>query len=142
MAEEKSCAIVVNMETEDLEPLLTLAWNTRRHALVSGRTTVGAAVLASDGSIFGGCNMQHRYRSQDVHAEIAALAAMIGAGRHALQAIAVVAAMDGLAPCGACLDWILQLGGDACTVAWQSDRGGLVTVEQAGVLMPFHPPYQ
>lgn len=117
----------------------------RERALVprrsSLRTRVGAAALAEDASIYGGCNVQQRFHAQDVHAEVNAITTMIAEGRHRLLAIAVVADLEDLAPCGSCLDWILQVGGDDCLVAWQTHPAGGIATRRAVDMMPFHPPY-
>lgn len=125
----------------NLELLATVAWRYRDRALTLGRTRVGAAVLAADGAVFGGCNVQHRFRSQDVHAEVTAITSMVAAGQSTLSAIVVVSEFHGLTPCGGCLDWILQLGGDDCVVAWQQARDAAIISRRALDLMPFHPPY-
>lgn len=124
-----------------LEELAKIAWSYRERALLFGRTRVGAAALSSDGTIYGGCNIQHRFRSHDLHAEVTALAAMVCAGCSTLTAIIVVSEFPGLRPCGNCLDWILQLGGDNCVVAWQDARGSGIERRRASELMPLHPPY-
>lgn len=129
------------MERIDVAQILKVAWRYEARALVQGRTSVGAAALSAGGTIFGGCNVQHRYRSQDVHAEVNALTTMVAEGSRQLRAIAVVSRSPGLTPCGACLDWIIQLGGDGCLVCWQADSGGHVRILSAGEMMPHHPPY-
>jgi cytidine deaminase len=90
-----------------------------------GPTKVGCAVLPDDGRIFAVCNVEHRFPSHDVHAEVNAITTMVagGAGRdHQRQrgrilAVVVVAERDQFTPCGACMDWILQFC-DACVVAF------------------------
>lgn len=125
----------------DLERLLDVAWTYSERALISRKTRVGAAALASDGSVYGGCNVQQRFHSNDIHAEVNAISTMIAEGRTHLVAVAVVAEAEGHTPCGSCLDWILEIGGDECLVVWQGPRKGAVTSKRAGDLMPHHPPY-
>ncbi|MDQ4124219.1 MAG: hypothetical protein M3134_01280 [Actinomycetota bacterium] len=133
------------MPDTDLERLLECAWVYCERAWVprvnSQRTRVGAAVQADDGTRYGGCNVQQRFHAHDVHAEVNALTTMVAEGRHRLVTLALASDVNDLSPCGSCLDWILQLGGDDCVVAWQSVRGGPVTTRRAGDMMPFHPPY-
>jgi cytidine deaminase len=52
------------------------AWSTRDRARVHGVPQVGAAVLSAEGEVFAGCNVEHRFRSHDVHAEVNALTTM------------------------------------------------------------------
>lgn len=129
----------------DLDQLLATAWTYWERGFVprrsSQRTRVGAAAHASDGTTYGGCNVQQRFHAYVVHAELNAITTMIAEGRHELAAIAVVSEHDDLTPCGNCLDWIIQLGGDDCLVAWQRERDGAVETRRAAEMMPFHPPY-
>lgn len=115
------------------------AWAVRENARAHGPTRVGAAVLASDGSVFTGCNVEHRFRSHDVHAEVNALSGMVAAGRSDARAIVIAAERDHFTPCGACLDWIFELGGPNCLVAFQRVPGGEVAALRADELMPYYP---
>lgn len=134
------------MANVDVERLIDVAWTYWERALVprrvSQRTRVGAAALAEDGTTYGGCNVQQRFHAQDIHAEVNAITTMVAEGRQRLVAIAVVSEAADVSPCGSCLDWILQIGGNECLVAWQQSRGGPVEVRTAGEMMPFHPPYE
>lgn len=116
-----------------------VAWKAREQAFVFGGTKVGAAVLAEDGEVFGGCNVEHRYRSHDIHAEVNAIASMVGSGRRKLRAIMVVADKAQFTPCGACMDWIFQFGGPDALVGFQQKRGDPIQIWKAGELMPFYP---
>ncbi|MDD5562688.1 MAG: cytidine deaminase [Thermoanaerobaculaceae bacterium] len=62
---------------------------------------VGAAVLADDGRIFPGCNVENSSFGLTVCAERNAVAAAVVAGARP-TAVAVVANGNGVAPCGAC----------------------------------------
>ena len=62
---------------------------------------VGAAVLAEDGRIFPGCNVENSSFGLTVCAERNAVAAAVVAGARP-TAVAVVANGNGVAPCGAC----------------------------------------
>jgi cytidine deaminase len=131
----------MNLTDEALLQLADLAWESYDRAYSLGRTKVGAAVLCEDFEKFGGCNVEHRYRCHDIHAEINAISTMVAAGHTKLIALVVVSDRKHLSPCGGCLDWILQFGGSNCLVAWQSQRGDEITVKTAGELMPCHPFY-
>lgn len=116
-----------------------MAWNARDHAVLHGMTKVGAAAYSDDGGIYPGCNIEHRFRSHDIHAEVAALATMVASGGRKLTAILIVAERKRFTPCGACMDWIFELGGSDCRVGYQSKRGSELHVVTAGELMPFYP---
>jgi cytidine deaminase len=42
-------------------------------------------------------------------------------------------------PCGGCLDWIFELGGADCLVAFQRAPGASLEVLRADELMPHYP---
>ncbi|MGQ9662755.1 MAG: cytidine deaminase [Kiritimatiellia bacterium] len=64
---------------------------------------VGAALLAEDGQIFCGCNVENASYGITLCAERAALASAIAAGVRRFRALAVVAQSAELAyPCGTC----------------------------------------
>jgi cytidine deaminase len=122
----------------DWQELAAAAWGAANHAMARN-TAVGAAVLSSGGRIFSGCNVEHKLRCHDVHAEVNALSSMVAAGDHRADAIMVVSAGRCLTPCGGCLDWIFQLGGAACLIAWQGDPSDEVNPLRADKLMPHYP---
>ena len=121
------------------QEMAALAWRARENSFLIGKTKVGAAVLTSDGLIFAGCNVEHRYRCHDVHAEVNAITSMVTAGQRALTAIIVVAQRDRFTPCGGCADWIFQFGGPSCLVGFQNQVDGPVRVWTAHELMPHYP---
>jgi cytidine deaminase len=128
-------------ETRDIpwERLSAVAWEVRSQARVHGPTRVGVAVLASDGNVYAGCNVEHRFRSHDVHAEVNALTNMVTAGESNAIALLIAAERDHFTPCGACLDWIFELGGAACLVAFQPLPDTPLTFHRADELMPNYP---
>ena len=132
----------MNLTPDLLLELAASAWRCCDRAYSLGTTKVGAAVLTDDGSRFTGCNVEHRYRSHDVHAEVNAISTMVAEGHTHLTAIVLVSERPQLTPCGACLDWILQFGGPSCIVGWQSSQSGQISTQTAGELMPYHPPYE
>ena len=115
------------------------AWAVRDHARVHGPTQVGAAVLSAESDIFAGCNVEHRFRSHDVHAEVNALTNMVSAGHSLAAAILIVSERERFTPCGGCLDWIFELGGPECLVGFQRARGAPREVLRADELMPHYP---
>lgn len=64
---------------------------------------VGAALLASDGSIYLGCNIENSAYSPTLCAERTAFASAIAAGKRSFEAIAVVGNGNEICyPCGVC----------------------------------------
>ena len=68
---------------------------------------VGAAALASDGSIHTGCNIENASYGLTICAERAAVSAAVGAGHRQIVAVAVSAPkVAGTTPCGACRQFL------------------------------------
>jgi len=120
------------------DEMTSIAWNHRKNARILGKTKVGAAVL-SKGKLFGGCNIEHKFRSHDIHAEISAISSMVSSGHKKLDAIVIVAERTKFTPCGGCLDWIFEFGGPTCQVGYQIKIGGKITKFKAKELMPHYP---
>jgi len=121
------------------DTLSNLAWSVRDNSYLIGTTAVGAALIANNGEIFVGCNVEHQYRILDVHAEVNAITNMITAGYKTFYAILVVAERERFTPCGSCLDWIIQFGGLDCQVGYQTSKNSNVIVHTAHELMPYYP---
>ena len=72
---------------------------------------VGAAVLAEDGRIFGGCNVENASYGLTICAERAAVCAAVAAGVRNLRAVAVVTdLLEPARPCGACRQVLAEFG--------------------------------
>ena len=85
--------------------------------------SVGAAVLADDGRIFAGCNVENASYGLTVCAERNAVAAMIFAGGDNIIAVAVVT-KDGARPCGACLQVLAEFAASDGVDVLCVDQGG------------------
>ena len=120
------------------EPLARAAWLCQANARVYGSTTVGCAVIDERGKIHSGCNVEHRFRSHDIHAETNALGSMVADGGKAAVAVFVVSPL-GWTPCGSCLDWIFELGGKDCEIYTQSTMDSPIMTYRAADLMPHFP---
>ncbi len=67
------------------------------------RFRVGAALLAEDGTVIRGCNVENRSYGLSICAERTAVAAAVAAGKRRFRAIAVVTdASPPAMPCGMC----------------------------------------
>lgn len=72
---------------------------------------VGAALRASDGRVFTGCNIENASYGLTMCAERVALGAAVIAGMQTFSAIAVAASDDrGAVPCGACRQVLAEFG--------------------------------
>lgn len=75
--------------------------------------TVGAALLAANGQVFGGCNVENAAFPQGVCAEAGAISAMVLAGQRQARAVLVVGAGHHLiTPCGGCRQKLREFCGD------------------------------
>jgi cytidine deaminase len=74
---------------------------------------VGAAVRASSGRIFGGCNIENASYGLTLCAERVAIFKALSEGERNFEAVAVVTGADILTPpCGACRQIIWEFCGD------------------------------
>ncbi len=127
-----------NADPTTLDLLSQAAWAARDNAHLHGKTAVGCAVLATDGNRYMGCNVEHRYRCHDIHAEMNTLSAMVAHGGGRAVVVLIAAVREKFTPCGSCLDWIFELGGSDCVVVAES-APGLRTSYTAAELMPHYP---
>jgi len=115
------------------------AWDVRENAYLIGKTKVGCALYANNKNYYVGCNIEHKFRCHDIHAEINAISSMIASGTKKFRYILIVAQRSNFTPCGSCMDWIMQHGGDNCLVGFQSDKEGIIKKYSAKELMPHYP---
>jgi cytidine deaminase len=70
---------------------------------------VGAAVLASDGRVFSGCNVENASFASTICAERSAIASAVSQGVKSIEAVVIVSTAEGpLLPCGNCLQTISE----------------------------------
>ncbi|MES2073598.1 MAG: cytidine deaminase [Pseudomonadota bacterium] len=99
---------------------------------------VGAALLAKDGQVFHGCNVENASYGLCNCAERTALFSAVAAGYRPndFEAIAVVGNTDDpIAPCGACRQVIIELGGPELAVILTNLKGD-VKETTAGAQLP------
>jgi cytidine deaminase len=128
-----------DISEEQLRALSKAAWSVRGNARLHGPTHVGCAALSEEGRIFVGCNIEHRFRSHDIHAEVNAISSLVAGGGSKLQAILIAAERNRFTPCGSCMDWIFELGGEDCLVLSEQIPGKRGHRHLAGELMPYYP---
>lgn len=121
--------------------LSELAWSVRENAYVIGPTKVGCSILCEDGRTFAGCNVEHRYRCHDVHAEVNTITNMVASGCESpIVAVFIAAERARFTPCGGCMDWIMQFARDSsCLILSQATRGGEILTLSAHEMMPYYP---
>ena len=84
----------------------------KAHAPYSG-FAVGAALLADDGKIYTGCNVENAAYPSGTCAEQSAISAMIAGGARRIKAISVIGdSARPITPCGACRQRIREFSCD------------------------------
>ena len=98
----------------EYEALITAAAQSRENAHAAySNFRVGAALRATSGRIFGGCNVENATYGLTVCAERVAIFKAISEGERGFDAIAVVTDVESLTPpCGACRQLIWEFCGD------------------------------
>jgi cytidine deaminase len=96
---------------------------------------VGAAILADDGRIFSGVNVENASYGLSMCAERTAVFKMIDAGQHQIRAVAVCTENAG-SPCGACRQVLTEFAGDV--PVWLVDARGEGRETTLYSLLPDH----
>lgn len=94
---------------------------------------VGAAILAADGRIFTGVNVENASYGLSICAERTAVFKMVSAGVQQLLAVAVCIKAEG-SPCGACRQVLSEFAGDV--PVWLTDIDGNVRQTSLYTLLP------
>jgi cytidine deaminase len=94
----------------DIAELLRVAAEAQKmaYAPYSG-FAVGAALLAADGTIYAGCNVENASYGLTICAERNAIAHAVQCGAQQFTAVAVVTD-NGVTPCGACRQVLAEFG--------------------------------
>jgi len=101
------------------------------------RFQVGAALECKDGRVFRGCNIENASYSLCNCAERTALFSAMAHGYKPgdFSALAVIGDTEGpIAPCGACRQVILELGGNDLPVVLTNLKGDVLETTAAGQL--------
>lgn len=90
--------------------LLNDAWRVRENAHAPySRFKVGAAIRATSGKVYAGCNVENVAYPEGTCAEAGAIAAMVAAGDTQIAEVAVVAdCPEPVTPCGGCRQKIAE----------------------------------
>ena len=121
------------------EQLVQHALEARRRAYAPySNYFVGAAVLAEDGAVFPGCNVENAAYPSTICAERVALTSAIANGSRRFTAIAV-ATSNGGTPCGACRQVMAELGLDM-TVYISDEHGNFRTTSVRELLPEYFGP--
>jgi cytidine deaminase len=107
----------------------------RAHAPYS-RFQVGAAILADDGNIYAGCNVENAAYPEGWCAETTAIGAMVtGGGKQIGEIVVVGSGKEFTTPCGGCRQRIAEFG-TADTPVHICGPEGLRRTFRLGELLP------
>ena len=96
---------------------------------------VGAALLAQNGTVFSGCNVENASYGLCVCAERTAICKAVSEGVQEFEAIAI-AAVPLASPCGACRQFIVEFGKDIAVVSINADDPTDIKIWSSGELIP------
>ena len=130
---------ILKKENKDWDKLSYNAWSTRENAYLIGKTKVGSSILSETGRIYSGCNIEHRFRCHDVHAEVNSITHLVAAGDREIVKIIIVAERNFFSPCGSCMDWIMQFATSKTQIGVQKTEDGVIHVFTPEELMPHYP---
>jgi cytidine deaminase len=99
---------------------------------------VGAALLAEDGAVYSGCNVENRSFGLTICAERNALFQGVAKGRRVFIALAIVTpdSKEPVGPCGACRQVLSEFMGSGAKVRF-GNGGGVWVDTTIGALLPY-----
>lgn len=117
-------ATVLRLHCMEWNLLVEAAWRAREHAYAPySEFAVGAALLADDGRVFVGCNVENLSYGLTRCAEQVAVGAAVAAGARKFLGVAVVAdSRVPISPCGACRQVLAEFGVPRVLLANRSSR--------------------
>jgi len=100
---------------------------------------VGSAILAADGQIYAGCNVENAAYPLGQCAEAIAIGNMVLAGVHAIEHLVVVGPGEHLCtPCGGCRQKIREFAGKTGAIITICDQRGNIMLEtNSADLLPY-----
>lgn len=114
--------------TDQLSQLIEQAIAVTRMAYVPySNYRVGAALLASDGTVYTGCNVESASYGMTICAERTALVKAISEGQRSFDLV-VVATENGGSPCGACRQLLFEFSREMRVVC--VNFAGQITIDE------------
>ena len=124
------------MNSEVLDSMISLAMDSMRNACVrDGDVPAGACVMASDGTIYGGCSIEISIARLSLPAEVVAMIKAITDGKREFDAVAVIADLEHpYVPDGQSLQFLAEFGVPEVIMA---DMNGNVETVPLKELLPY-----
>jgi cytidine deaminase len=132
------------MDTNTRMELIRAAVEVQRRAYAPySKFHVGATLLAADGTIFTGCNVENGSYGLTICAERAAVFAAVAAGQQQFLMLAI-ATRGGAMPCGACRQVLIEFAPNLPILLIDSDDPSRIIEVNLRELLPgafaFSPP--
>ena len=125
----------MKLNAQQVRRLIAAAAKARRRAHAPySKFQVGAALLAADGRIFTGANVENASYGLTMCAERVAVGKAVSEGECRFVAVAVVAT-GGATPCGACRQVLAEFG-DCAVLCADAKDGRRVTMYRLEELLP------
>jgi cytidine deaminase len=135
MPEQLSAHIAAPPDTVGPQDLIKAAQSVYDNAYAPySHYRVAAAVLADDGTVHTGCNVENAVYPLTICAERAAIFKAVSDGSRKIVALAVVTANGG-SPCGACRQVMREFGADEMPI-YVADVTGAYRTHTLGELLP------
>ncbi len=126
---------MAELKTQEIDKLIERATSARDQAYAPhSHFYVGASLLLDDGTMISGCNVENASYSLSICAERVAASAAIAAGYRKWRAIAI-ATVGGVAPCGACRQFLAEFGMEI-TVIMVNVINGTKKIKKLSQLLP------
>eukprot|EP00743_Colponemidia_sp_Colp-15_P001548 GILK01001690.1.p1 GENE.GILK01001690.1~~GILK01001690.1.p1 ORF type:complete len:159 (-),score=24.44 GILK01001690.1:1078-1512(-) len=102
----------LQLSPEDTERLIDATFEAQKRAYCPySKFRVGAALIAEDGTLLSGCNVENASYGLSICAERTTLVKAVSEGHRKFKALAVICDMDENAkPCGACRQFMIEFG--------------------------------
>ena len=111
----------ISLDPESVERLVALAEAARQRAYAPfSRYRVGAALLAVDGQVFSGCNVENASYGATICAERVAACTAIAEGNRQWRCITIATA-GGAAPCGICRQFLAEFAPDLTIILFDCE---------------------
>lgn len=131
------------MEKAEIQELIRQAFAARRFAYTPySHFQVGAVLLARNGKVYTGCNIENAGYTPTNCAERTALFKAVSEGERTFAAIAIVGSREGTVntlvtgPCGVCRQALYEFGGPDLTVIMARTEDDYI-VTTLGALLPY-----
>jgi cytidine deaminase len=123
---------------ELFDALLEVAITVQKNAYAPySNYKVGAAIVSSNGTVFGGCNVENASLGATICAERSALMQMVAAGESGPLACVIVTAGDEpAAPCGMCRQFMAEFADDMVIWSTNLNKDRVIVEHSLAALLP------